>query len=144
MGHLKLYIGLIIIVLFVLYIINAIDYQNGIIFISLNIHSYKYAFYNNILFWIIIAIIGLIGYFYVLVRRWMSYLNILIEYLKINYVWFSLLAVILSIASDKFVKFKNVSGYVMAIMILIGVILKFYPIYLFVISVLLIYISMRR
>jgi len=74
----------------------------------------------------------------------MSYLNILIEYLKINYVWFSLLAVILSIASDKFVKFKNVSGYVMAIMILIGVILKFYPIYLFVISVLLIYISMRR
>lgn len=69
MGHLKLYIGLIIIALFILYIINAIDYQNGIIFISLNTHSYKYAFYNNILFWIIIAIIGLIGYFYVLVRR---------------------------------------------------------------------------
>ena len=69
MGHLKLYIGLIIIVLFILYIINAIDYQNGIIFISLNTHSYKYTFYNNILFWIVIAIIGLIGYFYVLVRR---------------------------------------------------------------------------
>lgn len=69
MGHVKLYIALIIIALFVLYIINAIAYQNGIIFISLNIHSYTYDFYDNIVFWIVIGIIGLIGYFYVLVRR---------------------------------------------------------------------------
>lgn len=74
----------------------------------------------------------------------MSYLNILIEYLKVDYVWFTVLSIIIAMASDKLIKFKNVSMYALAIMILIGVIIKFYPIYLFIISILLIYISMRR
>lgn len=74
----------------------------------------------------------------------MSYLIALYDFLKVNYVWFTLLSVIIAIAVNSLIRFEhNVSGYVMAVMILIGVILTYYPIYLFVVSVLLVYINTR-
>ena len=73
----------------------------------------------------------------------MSYLIILYDYLKINYVWFTLLSIIITIVANSIIKFKNVSGYAMGIMVLIGVILTYYPIYIFVIAILLIYANIR-
>lgn len=73
----------------------------------------------------------------------MSYLIILYDYVKINYVWFTLLSIIITIVANSIIKFKNVSGYAMGIMVLIGVILTYYPIYIFVIAILLIYANIR-
>ena len=73
----------------------------------------------------------------------MSYLIILYDYLKINYIWFTLLSIIITIVANSIIKFKNVSGYAMGIMVLIGVILSYYPIYIFVIAILLIYANIR-
>ena len=64
---LKITLG-IIFALILLYFINAIGYHNKIFYIVLNLKSYDFTFYNNIDFWIVIGVIGIIGYFYYLYR----------------------------------------------------------------------------